>query len=116
MRNLGSVEIKGIDATGSLSLQPWESIRINFSGNYTYQRALDVTTPDASSNKSTYKHQIAYTPRVSASGQAGIETPWIDLSYSSSFRENVMRWDRTFPKTDWPVTATTVFQPAETSG
>ena len=71
MRNLGSVEIKGIDATGSLSLQPWESIRINFSGNYTYQRALDVTTPDASSNKSTYKHQIAYTPRVSASGQAG---------------------------------------------
>ena len=50
MRNLGSVEIKGIDATGSLSLQPWESIRINFSGNYTYQRALDVTTPDASSN------------------------------------------------------------------
>ena len=85
MRNLGSVEIKGIDATGSLSLQPWESIRINFSGNYTYQRALDVTTPDASSNKSTYKHQIAYTPRVSASGQAGIETPWIDLSYSFLF-------------------------------
>ena len=32
MRNLGSVEIKGIDATGSLSLQPWESIRINFPG------------------------------------------------------------------------------------
>lgn len=85
MRNLGSVEIKGIDATGSLSLQPWESIRINLSGNYTYQRALDVTTPDASSNKSTYKHQIAYTPRVSASGQAGIETPWIDLSYSFLF-------------------------------
>ena len=85
MRNLGSVEIKGIDATGSLSLQPRESIRINFSGNYTYQRALDVTTPDASSNKSTYKHQIAYTPRVSASGQAGIETPWIDLSYSFLF-------------------------------
>ena len=85
MRNLGSVEIKGIDATGSLSLQPWESIRINFSGNYTYQRALDVTTPDASSNKSTYKHQIAYTPRVSASGQAGVETPWINLSYSFLF-------------------------------
>ena len=82
MRNLGSVDIKGIDITGNLSLQPWEKIRINLSGNYTYQRALDVTNPDLSKDKSTYKHQIAYTPRVSASGQAGIETPWINMSYS----------------------------------
>lgn len=82
MRNLGSVEIKGIDATGNLSLQPWEKIRINLSGNYTYQRALDVTDPNSNKDKSTYKHQIAYTPRVSASGQAGIETPWINMSYS----------------------------------
>lgn len=82
MRNLGSVDIKGIDVTGNLSLQPWEKIRINLSGNYTYQRALDVTAPDSSKDKSTYKHQIAYTPRVSASGQAGIETPWINMSYS----------------------------------
>ena len=82
MRNLGSVDIKGIDVTGNLSLQPWEKIRINLSGNYTYQRALDVTDPDSNKDKSTYKHQIAYTPRVSASGQAGIETPWINMSYS----------------------------------
>lgn len=33
----------------------------------------------------TYKHQIAYTPRVSGSGQAGIETPWINLSYAFLF-------------------------------
>lgn len=86
MRNLGSVEIKGIDATGNLSLQPWEKIRINLSGNYTYQRALDVTSSDLTSEEGrTYKHQIAYTPRVSGSGQAGIETPWINLSYSFLF-------------------------------
>lgn len=86
MRNLGSVEIKGIDATASLTLQPWENIRINLSGNYTYQRALDVTNPDLDSEEGrTYKHQIAYTPRVSGSGQAGIETPWINLSYSFLF-------------------------------
>nr|WP_044653984.1 TonB-dependent receptor [Bacteroides acidifaciens] len=86
MRNLGSVDIKGIDVTGNLSLQPWEKIRINLSGNYTYQRALDVTSsaPDSEEGR-TYKHQIAYTPRVSASGQAGIETPWINLSYSFLF-------------------------------
>lgn len=86
MRNLGNVEIKGIDVTGSLSLQPWEKIRINLSGNYTYQRALDVTSSDLTSEEGrTYKHQIAYTPRVSGSGQAGIETPWINLSYSFLF-------------------------------
>lgn len=86
MRNLGSVEIKGIDATASIALQPWENIRFNLSGNYTYQRALDVTNPDLDSEEGrTYKHQIAYTPRVSGSGQAGIETPWINLSYSFLF-------------------------------
>lgn len=86
MRNLGSVEIKGIDATASIALQPWENIRINLSGNYTYQRALDVTNSDLDSEEGrTYRHQIAYTPRVSGSGQAGIETPWINLSYSFLF-------------------------------
>ena len=86
MRNLGEVEIKGIDATGSLSLQPWERIRINLSGNYTYQQALDITNSDLTTEAGrTYKHQIAYTPRVSGSGQAGIETPWINFSYSFLF-------------------------------
>ena len=86
MRNLGEVEIKGIDATGSLSLQPWERIRINLSSNYTYQQALDITNSDPTTEAGrTYKHQIAYTPRVSGSGQAGIETPWINFSYSFLF-------------------------------
>ena len=83
MRNLGSVEIKGIDVTGNVSLQPYEKFRINLSGNYTYQRALDVTNSDPASEEGrTYKHQIAYTPRVSSSGQVGIETFWVNLSYS----------------------------------
>ena len=83
MRNLGSVEIKGIDVTGNVSLQPCEKFRINLSGNYTYQRALDVTNSDPASEEGrTYKHQIAYTPRVSSSGQVGIETFWVNLSYS----------------------------------
>ena len=86
MRNLGSVEIKGIDVTGNVSLQPCEKLRINFSGNYTYQRALDVTNSDPASEEGrTYKHQIAYTPRVSGSGQVGIETSWVNLSYSFLF-------------------------------
>ncbi len=78
MMNLGKVEIKGIDVTGSLTLQPMEKLGISLSGNYTYQQALDMTDPDSK----TYEHQIAYTPRRSGSGQAGIETPWVNLSYS----------------------------------
>ena len=86
MRNLGSVEIKGIDVTGNVSLQPCEKLRINLSGNYTYQQALDVTNSDPASEEGrTYKHQIAYTPRVSSSGQVGIETSWVNLSYSFLF-------------------------------
>lgn len=83
MRNLGSVDIKGVDVTGNISLQPWEKIGVQLSTNYTYQRALDVTEPDASKEEGrTYKHQIAYTPRVSASGRAAIETPWVNVAYS----------------------------------
>lgn len=76
--NLGEVEIKGIDAAVSIAMEPIKDIRLNLTGNYTYQRALDVT--DAKGR--TYHHQIAYTPRVSASGQATIETPWGNISYA----------------------------------
>lgn len=81
MANLGEVDIKGIDATAHISLQPHKKLGISLSGNYTYQRALDVTEPGGK----TYKNQIPYTPRVSGSGQVGIETPWVNLSYSFLF-------------------------------
>ena len=64
--------------TGMIQVQPHEKIKLTLSGNYTYQRALDKTDV----NGKTYDHQIAYTPRVSASGQASIEMPWVNLSYS----------------------------------
>lgn len=65
MVNLGKVDIKGIDFTASVSVQPAEKYVLSLSGNYTYQRALDVTNSDPSTLEGkTYKHQIAYT-RVS---------------------------------------------------
>ncbi|KAA6334406.1 TonB-dependent receptor, partial [termite gut metagenome] len=79
--NLGEVDIKGIDTSVRLRLQPWRKVGIDLSGNYTYQRALDVTDPYGK----TYKHQIAYTPRTSGSGQAGIITPYINLFYTFLF-------------------------------
>jgi len=76
--NLGKVEITGIDVTAETSVQPWEKVGFVLGGTYTYQRALDVTTPGGS----TYEHQIPYTPCVSGSGKFVVETPWLDLSYS----------------------------------
>jgi len=78
MVNLGKVEITGIDLTAETSIQPWKKVGFVFGGTYTYQRALDVTTPGGS----TYEHQIPYTPRVSGSGKFAIETPWVDMAYS----------------------------------
>jgi outer membrane cobalamin receptor len=76
--NLGRTDIRGIDATLSATLALRRDIDLLLSGNYTYQRALDMT--DAQSK--TYNQQIAYTPRVSASGQATLLTPWVNLSYT----------------------------------
>jgi vitamin B12 transporter len=76
--NYGKVSIDGIDLTAETTFQPWKKLGIVVGTNYTYQRALNVTDP----TKSDYKNQIPYTPRVSGSGKIGVETPWINLSYS----------------------------------
>ena len=76
--NLGKVEINGLDFTTEATLLPWSKIGIVLGTTYTYQQALNVTDP----NDGTYRHQLPYTPRISGSGKAGIETPWVNLSYS----------------------------------
>lgn len=78
MLNLGKVEIMGLDITAETTLKLSDKVGFLMGGTYTYQRALDVTTP----GNGTYQHQIAYTPRVSGSAKIGIETVWVDLSYS----------------------------------
>lgn len=84
MTNLGKVDIKGLDVTGSILASNGEITNQHFRKLY-LPRALDVTSATDNTYKKTYKHQIAYTPRVSGSGQAGIETPWINLSYAFLF-------------------------------
>ena len=76
--NKGKVAIDGIDLTAEATFQPWTKIEIVLETNYTYQRALDVTDP----TDRLYNNQIPYTPRVSGSGKAAIETPWVNISYS----------------------------------
>lgn len=78
MLNLGKVEVTGLDMTAETSLTVSEKVGFRLGGTYTYQRALDVTD----NTSGTYGHQVAYTPRISGSGKASIETPWLNVSYS----------------------------------
>lgn len=78
MLNYGRVAITGLDFTGDMSVAPCEKLTINIGATYTYNRALNVTNPE----DRDYKHQIPYTPRISGSGKAGVETPWLTLNYS----------------------------------
>jgi outer membrane cobalamin receptor len=78
MVNVGKVKINGLDLTAETTIRANKKIAFVLGGTYTYQRALDVSTPGSN----TYEHQIPYTPRVSGSGKLAVETPWIDVAYS----------------------------------
>ena len=78
MVNLGKVQVDGLDLTVETNLSVSDNMTVLLGGTYTYQRALDVTMPGSN----TYGHQIPYTPRVSGSGRLGVETPWVNVSYS----------------------------------
>ena len=77
MMNLGDVEIKGADINVSAEIPLNEKINTIFSGNYTYQYAIDVTNPEAKN----YRDQIPYTPRHTGNGSLTIEMPWVNISY-----------------------------------
>lgn len=78
MVNLGKVDMKGIDANTVVSIAIDKRWKVELSANGSYLRAIDKTDSDGK----TYNQQIAYTPRISGSGQCSIYTPWATLSYS----------------------------------
>lgn len=76
--NYGKVQIDGLDLTAETTIPTSKKTNIVLGTNYTYQRALNVTDP----TQASYKNQIPYTPRVSGSGKAALETPWINVAYT----------------------------------
>ena len=78
MLNYGTVEINGLDLSADAVLKLSKNVKLNLGGTHTYQRALNKT--DATSRN--YKHQIPYTPRVSGSAKAGMQTPWFNVNYT----------------------------------
>lgn len=78
MRNVGRVNMTGVDVTASAAgpVAPW--LTMYASANYSWQRALDVTDRTAKN----FRHQIPYTPRHVGSGVVTCQLPWLTLSYT----------------------------------
>ena len=77
MLNLGTVDIKGVDAScdAFFSFGPVETaVKVQ----YTWQKAVDVTDPD----DTFYKNQIPYVPKHSGSAVASIYYKGWGLNYS----------------------------------
>lgn len=77
MRNLGQVEIKGLDVNVQSAWQLNKELSLNAGVNYTYQQALN--TEKAST---TYKHQIPYIPLHNITFLASVSYKNLAMNYS----------------------------------
>ncbi len=78
MLNLGLVDIRGIDLTGLLTMNPVKDFFITLRAQYTFQRAIDITNP----SDNYYKDQIPYIPHHSGSAVANLSWRGWSLNYS----------------------------------
>ena len=78
MQNYGEVDITGVDVTLATALSLGQKVTLGLSGNYSWQRAIDVTEPTAKN----YKDQLPYTPRHNGNASATLETPWASAGYA----------------------------------
>lgn len=78
MRNFGKVDMTGIDINLRSHISMDNKMGFDISGNYSYQKVIDVTDKEAKN----YKHQIPYTPRHYGSGAVSFENPWVNIAYT----------------------------------
>ena len=87
MKNIGLVTTHGFETGLDISCTDGP-VRPAARISYTYQRSMDKTDSKAT----TWNHQLAYTPRHSASAVAWIETPVVNAScnliYSGQYYSN----------------------------
>ncbi len=81
VRNLGEVAIYGIDAGAATQYQLSKIWKADFSVNYTFQSALDVSNPQSS----VYRHQIPYTPKHTLSANLGFSKENFGIYYNHLF-------------------------------
>ncbi|MDR2951012.1 MAG: TonB-dependent receptor [Prevotella sp.] len=78
MRNYGNVDMTGLDLNTRLHAALTSDISLDVTGNYSYQKVIDVTDKDSKN----YKDQVPYTPRHYGSGSVSLENPWINFAYT----------------------------------
>jgi vitamin B12 transporter len=78
MLNMGKVHINGVDFSAECSINITQNSPITLGVSYTFQRSVDKTNPD----KSTWNHQIPYTPLHSGSSRALFQLPWLNIAYT----------------------------------
>ncbi len=79
MLNLGVVDIKGVDISALLTLNPASELFVTLRAQYTWQRAIDVTNPA----DNYYRDQIPYIPHHS--GSAVINAVWRRWNFHCSY-------------------------------
>ncbi len=99
MLNLGEVDIRGIDVSGLFTVNPVKDLYLTLRGQYTFQRAIDVTNPA----DNYYRDQIPYIPRHSGSVVVnaqwrgwGLNYSWIYVGERYNQQENI-RYNYTQP-------------------
>lgn len=78
MLNLGLVDIRGVDVSALVTLNPARQLLVTFRGQYTFQRAIDITNPA----DNYYRDQIPYIPRHSGSAVVNLQWKQWNLNYS----------------------------------
>ena len=99
MLNLGLVDIRGVDVSGLISLSPVRDLLLTLRGQYTFQRAIDITNPA----DNYYRDQIPYIPRHSGATVFnatwhgwGLNYSWIYVGERYNQQENI-RYNYTQP-------------------
>ncbi|MCM1067509.1 MAG: TonB-dependent receptor plug domain-containing protein [Muribaculaceae bacterium] len=64
MLNLGLVDIKGVDVSALITVNPVDDLMLTLRAQYTWQRAIDITNPA----DNYYRDQIPYIPHHSGAG------------------------------------------------
>jgi vitamin B12 transporter len=85
MQNIGSVKIKGLDATLHLHFKEISGVQLSSNISYTFQQALDLSDATLTS----YKTQLPYTPMHTGSVNVSAQYKKAMLSYNvlaSSYR------------------------------
>lgn len=78
MLNFGKVRITGADITLRTGIPVGKRVHLLATANYTYQRAIDITNPEAKN----YKEQVPYTPEHSGNVSLLAETPYVNVGYT----------------------------------